>query len=258
LTEIIFPTEIHKEIVTIINDFFSQKKNVDTILLVNSLARGQATEDSDIDMAILVSDSCQKNEILAIENTWQLFLNSNSRIDHYLKSNRFAQIHLDIIDGIFEPAIWEDGTAVDSFEVEIGNRLLYSKPLNNEGAYFTQLKLTWLPYYSDTLQNKRMQLAKNACLYDLDHIPNFVKRGLYFQAFDKLYMAFQKFLQVLFIKHKIYPIAYNKWIRYQVTEILNLPELFSELLPILSVKEIESNQLNDKAKNLKDILNKYC
>ncbi len=258
MTEIIFPTEIHKEIVTIINDFFFRKKNVDTVLLVNSLARGQATEDSDIDMAVLVSDSCKKNEILAIENTWQLFLNSNSRIDHYLKSNRFAQIHLDIIDGIFEPAIWENGTAVDSFEVEIGNRLLYSIPLINEGEYFKKLKLKWLPYYDDTLQNQRLQLAKEACLYDLDHIPVFVKRGLHFQAFDKLYTAFQKFLQTLFIKHKTYPIAYNKWVKDQVAGILKLPELYKELLTVISVKNIESDELIDKAKCLEKILNKYC
>ncbi|MEP6947790.1 MAG: nucleotidyltransferase domain-containing protein [Ginsengibacter sp.] len=258
MTEIIFPTEFHKQSVAIVKDFFLRQKNVDTILLVNSLARGKGTADSDIDMAVLVSEATLKTEISALENTWQYFLNSSSILNQYIKSNRFAQLHLDIIDGIFEPAIWENGAAVDFFEVEIGNRLLYSKPLIKEGEYFKKLKIKWLPYYDDTLQNQRLQLAKEACVYDLNHIPLFVKRGLYFQAFDKLYAAFQKFLQTLFIKHKTYPIAYNKWIKDQVAGILKLPELYKELPGIVSVKNIESNELINKSEILSHILNQYC
>ena len=115
-----------------------------------------------------------------------------------------------------------------------------------------------MPYYNDRLQKQRLQLAKGACLYDLTHIPIFVKRGLHFQAFDRLYSAFQKFLQTLFIKHKTYPIAYNKWIKDQVVGILKLPELYKELTNIISVKNIESNELIDKAKTLNKILNTYC
>jgi predicted nucleotidyltransferase len=258
MSEIIFPSRIHKQIVAIVKDYFIQQQNVDTILLVNSLARGKATADSDIDIAILVSEATDKSKISALEDSWKSLLISNSTIDQYIRSNKFAQIHLDIIDGIFEPAIWEDGAGVDSFEVEIGNRLLYSKSLNDEGEYFKKLKTKWLPYYDNTLQSKRLQLAKEACVYDLDHIPLFVKRGLHFQAFDKLYTAFQKFLQTLFIKNKIYPIAYNKWIKCQVIEILKLPDLYKELLNILSVKEIESNDVIDKAGDLTKILKKYC
>lgn len=99
-----------------------------------------------------------------------------------------------------------------------------------------------------------MQLSREACLYDLEHISFLVKRSLYFQAFDKLYTAFQKFLQTLFIKHKTCPIAYNKWIKEQVVEILKLPELYKELSGIISVKNIESNELIEKAKILSKIL----
>ncbi|MEP7109154.1 MAG: hypothetical protein ABI760_14270 [Ferruginibacter sp.] len=163
----------------------------------------------------------------------------------------------DILFVVFEPAIWEDGGGIDFFELEIGNALLYSLSLAGEGKYFTKLKSEWLPYYDTALQTQRLQLAKEACLYDLDHIPLFVRRGLYFQAFDKLYTAFQKFLRTLFIKHKTYPIAYNKWIKEQVVEILKLPELYKELPGIISVKNIESNELIDKAKILNKILDQY-
>jgi len=258
MTEIIFPTEFHKRSVAAIQDFFLQQRNVDTILIVNSIARGKATADSDIDIAILVNEATLKTEISALEDSWQHFLNSSSILNQYKKSSRFAQIHLDIIDGIFEPAIWEDGGSVDPFEVTIGNRLLYSKPLIDEGEYFKKLKTKWLPYYNDALQEQRLQLATEACLYDLNHIPVYVKRGLHFQAFDRLYTAFQKMLQTLFIKHKTYPIAYNKWIRDQVEGILKMPELYKELANVISVKNLEGNELVMKSKILEKILNKYC
>ncbi|CAN5409796.1 hypothetical protein BH10BAC2_BH10BAC2_41990 [soil metagenome] len=258
MTELIFPTELHKQTTEVVRDFFLGQKNIDTILLVNSLARGKATSESDIDIAVLISQATNNSKIIRLDKIWQDFLNSDPTLNQYKKSDRFAQIHLDIIDGAFAPTIWEDGGNIDFFEVEIGNRLLYSVPLTSEGEHFKKLKSEWLPYYDTTLQTQRLKLAKEACLYDLDHIPLFVKRGLHFQAFDRLYVAFQKFLQTLFIKNKTYPIAYNKWIKDQVVEILKLPELYRELPHIISVYEIESIELNSKAKILNKLLEQYC
>jgi hypothetical protein len=136
---------------------------------------------------------------------------------------------------------------------------LYSAPLTGKGEYFKNLQSKWLPYYDAALQVERLTLAKLSCLYDLEHIPIFAGRGLYFQAFDRLYVAFQKFLHALFIRHKTYPIAYNKWIKDQIVGILNLPELYKELPNIISVNKIESpTELIDKAKMLTKLLNQYC
>src|SRR3954469_10087476 len=117
MTEINFPTGLHKQTVNVIKDFFYGQKNVDTILLTNSLAREKATADSDIDFAILVSHSAENKEIIHLESIWQDFLVTNQTLNQYKNSNKFSQIHLDIIDGVFKPAIWEDGGAVDFFEV---------------------------------------------------------------------------------------------------------------------------------------------
>ncbi len=258
MTEITFPTELHRQAAEVIKDFFFEQQNIDTILLVNSLAREKATSESDIDIAVLTSQTITNTEIARLDISWNDFLNSNTTLNLYRNSDKFSQIHLDIFDGVFEPAVWEDGGCIDFFEVEIGNRLLYSAPLTDEGEHFKKLKSKWLPYYDTKLQTQRLKLAKAACLYDLDHIPIFVKRTLYFQAFDRLYVAFQKFLQTLFIKHKTYPIAYNKWIKDQVVEVLNLPELYKELPNIISVNKIESTELLDKAKRLKKLLDQYC
>jgi hypothetical protein len=90
-------------------------------------------------------------------------------------------------------------------------------------------------------------LLINACQYDLDHIPFFIKRKLYFQAFDILCKAFQEYLQTLFIANKVYPIAYNKWIKEQIEKWLNMPDLYPKLPPVPSINDIESNEIIEKA-----------
>ena len=126
--------------------------------------------------------------------------------------------------------------------------------MENAGNYFKELQNRWSPYYNEELRLQRLAMTKKACEYDLDHIPFFIKRSLYFQAFDMLCKAFQEYLQTLFIANKTYPIAYNKWIKYQVITLLNKPELYPKLSPILSVTNIESNEINDKAKTLRELL----
>src|SRR5215467_13349629 len=82
-------------------------------------------------------------------------------------------------------------------------------------------------------------------------------RSLYFQAFDRLYKAFQEFLQALFVARRTYPLAYNKWIREQVADWLALPELYEELPPILSVRKIEGAELAQNADALRGLLERW-
>ena len=117
MTQIIFPTELHRQATEVITTFFLEQKHIDTILLVNSLARGKATPESDIDIAILATQTITKKEIETLEGTWLDFLNTNPTLSRYINSDKFAQIHLDIIEGVFEPAIWEDGGAIDPVAV---------------------------------------------------------------------------------------------------------------------------------------------
>jgi len=69
-----------------------------------------------------------------------------------------------------------------------------------------------------------------------------------------LYKAFHEFLQALFVARRTYPLAYNKWIREQVVDWLALPKLYEELPPILSVRNIESPELGEKADALRTLL----
>jgi len=253
-TATIFPTSLHRQIAELTSDLFSTASNVDTVLLVNSCARGQAIPESDIDFAILVKSGTTAIEIEDLEKRWHRYAFTEPTFLKYKQSHSFAQIHLDIIDGKFSPTLWDDGGRPDFFEIEIGNRLAYSLPISNTGYYFQQLQKQWLPYYEEGLRLQRFTMVRHACMYDLNHVPFFIKRGLYFQAFDRLYKAFQEFLQVLFIAHKTYPIAYNKWIKEQVENYLQLSTLYPKLPTILSINNIESGEMNEKAKIILELL----
>jgi hypothetical protein len=251
----IFPTTLHEDTAGLVRNYFLTIPHVDTVLVVNSCARGVAVPESDLDFAILMNPGTTPAEIKNIETTWLRYSTSQPTILRYKESGQFAHLHLDIIDGIYTPKTIEVGEPIDYFEVEIGNQIRYPAPLGHAGPYFEKLQNTWLPYYNKKLRLARLAAARKACEYDLDHIPFFVKRGLYFQAFDILCKAFQEYLQTLFIANETYPIAYNKWIKEQVSKWLNKPGLYPHLPPILSVSNIESNEINDKAVMLRALLN---
>jgi len=250
-----FPTRLHQDTAELVRDYFLAIPKVDTVLVVNSCARGKATPESDLDFAILVKPDTVAAEIKNIEQAWRIYSEQQPIFLKYKQSSQFAHLHLDIIDGKYRPANVEKGEPIDHFEIEIGNQICYSAPMNDTGLYFQELQNKWLPYYDEGLRLRRLQTTKDACNYDLDHIPFFIKRELYFQAFDILCKAFQEYLQVLFIANKTYPIAYNKWIREQVVKCLNKPDLYPKLSPVLSISNIESNQVNDRAKDLRTLLN---
>jgi hypothetical protein len=249
-----FPTKLHQDTAELIRDYFLTISNVDTVLVVNSCARGQAVPESDLDFAILVIPGTTANEIKDIHTAWLTYSAAQPTLLKYRQSTPFAHLHLDIIDGNYIPAMIEVGEPIDHFEVEIGNQICYSAPMGNAGAYFLALQKKWLPYYNNDLRLQRLAMILQCCNYHLDQVPFFIQRALYFQAFDILCKAFQEYLQTLFIANKTYPIAYNKWIKEQVVKWLGKPDLYPKLSPILSVSNIESNEINEKATMLRELL----
>lgn len=250
-----FPTILHRQLAELVGDFFATQAQVDTTLLVNSCARGQAVPDSDLDAAVLVKSTTSGEERRKLEMLWGEFAAAQPLIQQFRRTGRFTQVHLDVFDGRIAPSIWDDGGGPDSFEVEIGNRFVHSLPLDEVGPRFRELQAEWLPYYGEDLRLRRLAMVRDACAHDLDYIPFLLDRGLHFQAFDRLYKAYQEFLQALFIARKIYPIAYNKWIREQVTGWLALPDLYRELPTILSIRNIESHEMIRNADALRGLLN---
>jgi hypothetical protein len=250
----VFPTKLHLDTAEIVNDYFKHVPETDTVLIVNSCARGQAVPESDLDFAILVRPETTADQINIIHSAWQTFSASQPAILQYKSSNPYAHLHLDIIDGKYKAGILEPGEPGDSFEIEIGNQVVYSAPMNDAGPYFRELQQTWLPYYDEALRSVRLAAIQHACKYDLDHIPILIKRELYFHAFDILGKAFREYLQALFITHRVYPIAYNKWIKEQIVNRLGKPGLYQKLLPVLTIHHMESDEMNSKAELLLELL----
>jgi predicted nucleotidyltransferase len=250
-----FPTSLHQDTAELVRDYFFKIKQIDTVLVVNSCARGQSVPESDLDFAILVNPETKFRDIHIIEKKWQIYSASEPTIIKYKQSNQFAHLHLDIIDGRYTPEIIVIGEPQDFFELEIGNQICYSAPMDSFGQYFQELQIKWLPYFNEELRLQRLTETINACEYNLNHISLYINRCLYFQAFDVLCKAFREYLQALFLANRIYPIAYNKWIKEQVVNWLKKPDLYPKLSPILSISNIESKEIFYKAELLRELLN---
>ena len=65
-----FPTKLHQDTAELTRDYFLKNSNVDTVLVVNSCARGQAVPESDLDFAILAKPGTPVNELKNIHTGW--------------------------------------------------------------------------------------------------------------------------------------------------------------------------------------------
>src|SRR5438132_9450141 len=142
-----FPTEIHQEVAELAGEFFSAHAHVDTILVVNSCARGCAVAGSDLDLAVLITAAAASQEVQSLTTLWQKFIATQPLIHRFRSTGRFNQLHLNAFDGRMVPRVWVDGGGPAYFEVEIGNGFAYAFPLLEAGAYFRQLHSKCLPYY---------------------------------------------------------------------------------------------------------------
>ena len=252
-----YPTTEHQHAAEAIVGFFSHSADVLTVNLTNSCARGQASPDSCLDIVVIAHPQVMKAKGDAIEEQWNQFYNAEKVFSELKQVGKYTEVHLDIIDGRFSPQPRDEVAEPDGFELEIGNYLAYSVPLWQGDDYLDQLKEKWLPYYDEMLRNQRQVMVRRYCLNNLEHIPLLVDRGIHFQAFHRLYLAFREFLQVLFITHKTYPIAYDKWIREQIEEILEIDDLYPRLLAIFEIESFESDELKAKAEEVKALLNQF-
>lgn len=252
-----YPTQEHENAAKTITDVFSSRYHIDAVLLVNSCARGKATPDSCLDLAVLVQPDLLQQCQTELELDWEEFLTSNKDVDNLKKIGKYSVVHLNFTDGVFSPEERDEAAGPDGFELGIGNLLIYGVPLLQSSHYLEQLKDQWLPFYNEKMRYERLQAVKFYCLNNLHHIPPYLERGLYFQCLDRLYNAYREFLQALFISRRTYPIAYNKWIREQIVDILGLPELYNQLTHLFEVKSFESDVWLDKSKEVEDLLERY-
>jgi predicted nucleotidyltransferase len=253
-----YPSEEHQRAAETITQFFSSNFDISSVLLVNSCARGKATRDSCLDINILAEPGFLRGQIQDLESGWTELEQADASIKILRTVGEYSVVHLDFVDGVFSPQVRDEASGPDGFELGIGNMLAYSVPLWETGDYLARLKTQWLPYYDEELRTERLSISSSYCLNNLHHVPFYIKRGLYFQCFDRLYNAYQEFLQALFISHRVYPIAYNKWIREQFEEILGLPLLYTQLTHLFEVRNFESKEIQRKADEVEKLLHQYA
>lgn len=252
-----YPTPQHQRAAEAIVHHFSARSDIEAVLLVGSTARGKASKESCLDITVLLRPEILATRREEIEQQWTEHYKRDPVFQTLLKMGAYTHVDLDVINGCFTPGYhgWTSGP--DEFELEIGNALVYSVTLFQNGTYLDELKAHWLPYYAEQLRRERLAMVRRFCLNNLDHIPSFVERGLYFQSFNRLYDAYREFLQALFIARRVYPIAYDKWIREQVEDILGLPELYPQLPRLFEIQRFESTELAQKAEDVRRWLQQY-
>src|SRR5215472_7814797 len=103
-----FPTALHQEVADLARNFFSAHPSVDTILVVNSCARGRAVAGSDLDMAVLIVPTAPSQEAQSLTMKWQQFMATDSKLQQFQSGGRFTQMHLDVFDGRMLQTVWDD------------------------------------------------------------------------------------------------------------------------------------------------------
>ncbi len=253
-TQVTFPTASHEKAFWSSVDFFSKKKEVLAITLVGSVLRGQGSYDADVDIDVFVKDQKVGDKLSREFDRVGRKIIRSVRNKH---TGKFFDIglHMRLLEPKPRPRSWTSGP--DDFELEIAHSFIYCEPVFVRGAAYDKARKKFTPYYNERLRKKRLVETKKFCLNNIDHIRPYASRKLYFQAHKRFYDATREFLQALFISKKVYPLDYDKWVEYEVKEILQLPKLYKEFVSLYQVKKLESNELVRKGEKLRKLVKKY-
>ena len=248
-----FPSPQHAAAAAAAVEFVSGLDDAEAVCLVGSCAR--RADANDLDLSVLVPDAAAGARV---ERAFAAFAAASDVMAELDALGPFVEIDLGAVTGNFGPGprTWTSGP--DDFEIAVGNELVHSIPLWQRGHRLEELRARWLPYYDDELRGARLAEARMYVVNDLDHVPLMVRRDEPFHAFHRLYLAFQGFLQAIFIAHRTYPIAYDKWIREQVEDILGLPQLAALLPAIVGIDGLRLGALTTAAEELRGLLDEWA
>jgi hypothetical protein len=248
-----FPSPEHAAAAWAAVEFVSTLDEAEAISVVGSCAR--RPDANDLDLSVLVADASAGARV---EAAFATFAADSDVMAELAALGPFIEVDLGAITGEFGPGprSWTSGP--DDFEVAVGNEVAYSVPLWQRDGRLDDLRSRWLPFYGDDLRAERLSDARMYAVNDLDHVPLMIRRDEPFHAFHRLYLAFQGFLQALFISRRTYPIAYDKWIREQVEGILGLGELYECLPPLVGVDRLRMPALTEAADGLRALLDTWA
>ncbi len=243
-----YPTLEHEAAAQKLVEVFRKDRRVMSILLIGSCAQNKASKDSCLDVVFFVAN---RGEIGPVRDRFEQLYRRSGEFDRLTRVGKYSHVDLIVSDGKIRLQEREWTSGPDDFELEIGNFFVYSVVLFDRANYFERMKKPYVPFYAESLRQKRLGKVKMYLFNNLDHIPLYVKRGLVFNGFSRLYNASKEFLQALFISRKVYPISYDKWIKEQLVEILNEPELYGQFVKLYEINTLESEELIHKAEQLR-------
>lgn len=255
MENIVFPTKTHQEGCEKAIKFLKARRSVLAISLGGSTARGQAEYDSDLDINFYVKNF---SDVGKIKKEYERFY------ARYLK----PLLKRKDVSGFFDITIqerhlnpgpqlrhWTSGP--DDFEIEIGNSFAHVTLIEERNSAFSRAAKRFLPYYSENLRKKRLKETVKYGLNNIAHIEPYTRRKLYDQVYKRLYDARKEFLQALFISKRKYPLDYDKWIKYELEEILGMPKIYKKLVPLYELKKLESKEMVRKGERLKELFRIY-
>jgi len=125
----IYPTPAHERAAEAVVALFRPLGAAAAVVLAGSCARGKATRDSCVDVVVLVSDAANADDRGALEHAWARAYQTETVYATLRSVGRFSHVDLLVTDGRFteRPRGWTTGP--DSFELEIGNTLVYAVPI---------------------------------------------------------------------------------------------------------------------------------
>ncbi len=101
-----------------------------------------------------------------------------------------------------------------------------------------RLRRRFLPYYGEDLRAQRLSEVLGVCRNNIDHVAPYVGRELYLQAHRRLVNSLGEYLQALFISRRVYPVSYDKWIRFQLVDVLGEPDLYRHVVELIQVSRL--------------------
>jgi predicted nucleotidyltransferase len=254
-----FPSPLHEEATKAIVNHFRGKPLVKAVLLTNSCARGKATKDSCVDMTVVHDPAISSKEYGEMQKSLEEYLAKEPVFELLKKVGKYSEMEVDFTNGLIDVSTYKRGatTGPDQFELAVGNPFAYSAILWEADSYFRDLRNSWLPYYGEELRQQRLAVAIDYFKNDVDHITPYANRGLHIECIKRIYHAFEEFLQILFITRRIYPIAYDKHIHEQITEILGEEELYTHLAALFEIEKLNAESLIEKSRLLTSLMATY-
>jgi hypothetical protein len=249
-----FPTAIHQAAAEAVVDYWATDPRVQAVLLLNSCARGCAVPSSCLDMAILVAPD---DHTAMQQDAWpafERFLATDPASTALTAAVPWGAVEADLISSVYQPSEHGFTSGPDAYELEVGNHIAWSHPLLRSGPRWNELQRQYLPYYDELRRQTRLRQILWFARNNIEHIGPYARRELLFAAHKRLLLATEEYLQALFISRCIYPIAYDKWIRQQLVDVLAEPELYDHLVHLSTLESLSVAGLEERADLLTHLL----